>query len=142
MDEEEGEDYAEDEVDEEFSDGIDTPLVTRDVKEIKLGKKIKKDSQLSLRLMKSSEFELPPLTLLAEPKRTKIAIDLSDDVLEQNARMLEGVLEDFGVRGQIINVKPGPVVTRLVNRTSPENSNMRFRMKRRRAAGTVPSSVS
>ena len=105
------EDYAGDEIDEEFSDEIDTPLVTRDVKEIKLGKEIRKDSQLSLRLMKSSEFELPPLTLLAEPKRTKIAIDLSDDVLEQNARMLEGVLEDFGVRGQIINVKPGPVVT-------------------------------
>ncbi|WP_448153910.1 DNA translocase FtsK, partial [Lactiplantibacillus pentosus] len=27
------------------------------------------------------------------------------------ARLLEGVLEDFGVRGEIINVKPGPVVT-------------------------------
>jgi DNA segregation ATPase FtsK/SpoIIIE, S-DNA-T family len=111
IDEDEGEDYAEDEVDEEFSDETGTPLVTRDVKEIKPGKKIKKDSQLSLRLMRSTEFELPPLTLLAEPKRTKIAIDLSDEVLEQNARMLEGVLEDFGVRGQIINVKPGPVVT-------------------------------
>jgi S-DNA-T family DNA segregation ATPase FtsK/SpoIIIE len=32
-------------------------------------------------------------------------------VLEQNARMLEGVLDDFGVKGQIINVRPGPVVT-------------------------------
>ncbi len=31
--------------------------------------------------------------------------------LEQNARLLEGVLEDFGVRGEIINVRPGPVVT-------------------------------
>ncbi len=89
-----------------------TPRVTRDAKEIKLGKKIKKDSQLNLRFSKSTEFEFPPLTLLAEPKRgTKQSIDLSDEVLEQNARMLEGVLEDFGVRGQIINVKPGPVVT-------------------------------
>jgi DNA segregation ATPase FtsK/SpoIIIE, S-DNA-T family len=95
----------------EFADDEDAPRVTREVKEIKMGKKLKKDSQLSFRLGKSSEFELPPLTLLAEPKRTKIAADLSDDVLEQNARMLEGVLEDFGVRGQIINVKPGPVVT-------------------------------
>jgi DNA segregation ATPase FtsK/SpoIIIE, S-DNA-T family len=103
----------EDDVDgyDEFEEEEETPRVTRDVKEIKMGKKLKKDSQLSLRLGKSSEFELPPLTLLAEPKRTKIAADLSDDVLEQNARMLEGVLEDFGVRGQIINVKPGPVVT-------------------------------
>ena len=36
---------------------------------------------------------------------------VSEDALEQNARLLEGVLEDFGVRGEIINVRPGPVVT-------------------------------
>jgi len=36
---------------------------------------------------------------------------MSSDALEQNARMLEGVLEDFGVRGEIVNVRPGPVVT-------------------------------
>jgi S-DNA-T family DNA segregation ATPase FtsK/SpoIIIE len=36
---------------------------------------------------------------------------LNDDALEQNARLLEGVLEDFGVRGEIVNVRPGPVVT-------------------------------
>ncbi len=104
---------SEDEQD-ESDDVAETPAVrvTREAKEIKLGKKIKKDSQLNLRFTKSSEFEFPPLTLLAEPKRsTKQSIDLSDEVLEQNARMLEGVLEDFGVRGQIINVKPGPVVT-------------------------------
>ncbi len=98
----------------ESDDEMETPAVrvTREAKEIKLGKKIKRDSQLNLRFTKSSEFEFPPLTLLAEPKRsTKQSIDLSDEVLEQNARMLEGVLEDFGVRGQIINVKPGPVVT-------------------------------
>ena len=36
---------------------------------------------------------------------------LSTDALEANARLLEGVLEDFGVKGEIINVRPGPVVT-------------------------------
>ena len=36
---------------------------------------------------------------------------LSKDALEQNARLLEGVLEDFGVKGEIIHVRPGPVVT-------------------------------
>mgnify|MGYP006157421105 CR=1 FL=1 len=36
---------------------------------------------------------------------------LSEEMLEQNARMLEGVLEDFGVKGEIIHVRPGPVVT-------------------------------
>ena len=56
-------------------------------------------------------FELPDLELLAEPKRTARGADLSADQLEENARALEGVLEDFGVKGQIVSVKPGPVVT-------------------------------
>jgi DNA segregation ATPase FtsK/SpoIIIE, S-DNA-T family len=57
------------------------------------------------------KFEIPPLSLLAEPKLQGRAVDLSDEVLQHNARMLEGVLEDFGVRGEIIHVRPGPVVT-------------------------------
>ena len=55
------------------------------------------------------EYALPPLVMLAEPKKT--ASKISDDALEQNARLLEGVLDDFGVKGEIINVRPGPVVT-------------------------------
>jgi S-DNA-T family DNA segregation ATPase FtsK/SpoIIIE len=55
-------------------------------------------------------FELPPLTLLAEPARNQKAT-INHAVLEQNARLLEGVLDDFGVRGEIVNVRPGPVVT-------------------------------
>uniref|UniRef100_UPI003D13D1E8 DNA translocase FtsK 4TM domain-containing protein n=1 Tax=Roseibium sp. TaxID=1936156 RepID=UPI003D13D1E8 len=57
------------------------------------------------------EYELPPLLLLAEPKAAGKVPGLSADALEQNARILEGVLEDFGVRGEIIEVRPGPVVT-------------------------------
>ncbi|MEM5583407.1 DNA translocase FtsK [Roseibium sp. AS2] len=56
-------------------------------------------------------YELPPLHLLAEPKTAGKVPGLSADALEQNARILEGVLEDFGVRGEIIEVRPGPVVT-------------------------------
>jgi DNA segregation ATPase FtsK/SpoIIIE, S-DNA-T family len=59
----------------------------------------------------SIEFELPPLELLAEPKRIAKPVELSVDMLQENARALEGVLDDFGVKGQIINVRPGPVVT-------------------------------
>ncbi|MGE3872670.1 MAG: DNA translocase FtsK [Parvibaculaceae bacterium] len=58
-----------------------------------------------------SDYELPELTLLAEPKKNNRSVELSPEILEQNARALEGVLEDFGVRGQIVNVRPGPVVT-------------------------------
>lgn len=57
------------------------------------------------------EYELPPLRLLSEPKASGKVPGLSADALEQNARILEGVLEDFGVRGEIIEVRPGPVVT-------------------------------
>ena len=56
-------------------------------------------------------FQLPSVHLLAEPKAIARDATLSADALEQNARMLEGVLEDFGVKGEIIHVRPGPVVT-------------------------------
>jgi S-DNA-T family DNA segregation ATPase FtsK/SpoIIIE len=58
-----------------------------------------------------SRFEKPPLDLLAEPRRVNRGAELSMDVLEENARELQGVLDDFSVKGQIINVRPGPVVT-------------------------------
>ncbi|MGV2979697.1 DNA translocase FtsK [Camelimonas sp. ID_303_24] len=56
-------------------------------------------------------YQLPELALLAEPRRPAANSMLSVEALEQNATLLEGVLEDFGVRGEIINVRPGPVVT-------------------------------
>jgi S-DNA-T family DNA segregation ATPase FtsK/SpoIIIE len=57
------------------------------------------------------EYQLPPLGLLAEPVRVQDRAGLSDEALEENARMLEAVLGDFGVRGRIVAVRPGPVVT-------------------------------
>jgi DNA segregation ATPase FtsK/SpoIIIE, S-DNA-T family len=60
---------------------------------------------------KQPRFELPSLELLSEPKKVGRQPEFSPEFLEENARRLEGVLEDFGVRGQIINVRPGPVVT-------------------------------
>lgn len=58
-----------------------------------------------------NHFELPPLELLSEPKKAGRQPEFAPELLAENARRLEGVLEDFGVRGQIINVRPGPVVT-------------------------------
>ena len=55
-------------------------------------------------------YEDPPLDLLMlTPEPTGEV--LSSGALEQNARLLEGVLEEFGIRGEIIDVRPGPVVT-------------------------------
>jgi S-DNA-T family DNA segregation ATPase FtsK/SpoIIIE len=58
----------------------------------------------------SSDFELPPLNLLT-PATTVERHVLSDEALEENARMLEAVLDDYGVKGEIVSVRPGPVVT-------------------------------
>ncbi len=55
-------------------------------------------------------FELPPLSLLSSPAEVK-RLHLSDEALEENARMLESVLDDYGVKGEIVSVRPGPVVT-------------------------------
>ncbi|HBZ43541.1 MAG TPA: DNA translocase FtsK [Maritimibacter sp.] len=57
-----------------------------------------------------AEFELPPLNLLTNPINIE-RHHLSDEALEENARMLETVLDDYGVKGEIVSVRPGPVVT-------------------------------
>jgi S-DNA-T family DNA segregation ATPase FtsK/SpoIIIE len=62
-------------------------------------------------LFNSGEYELPPVTLLAEPQHNRDEAAFSDESLEENARMLESVLSDFGVKGRIVAVRPGPVVT-------------------------------
>ena len=55
-------------------------------------------------------YEKPPLNLLMSPSSVERHV-LSDDALESNARMLESVLDDYGVKGEIVSVRPGPVVT-------------------------------
>ncbi len=55
-------------------------------------------------------YILPPLDLLSQPSKLGRAT-VSGDLLQENSTALEGVLADFGVRGEIINARPGPVVT-------------------------------
>ncbi len=57
-----------------------------------------------------AEYEHPPLNLLMNPSEIE-RHHLSDEALEENARMLESVLDDYGVKGEIVSVRPGPVVT-------------------------------
>ncbi|RWO96892.1 MAG: DNA translocase FtsK [Mesorhizobium sp.] len=73
------------------------------------GARVQREAQTSL--IGSETFEMPSLHFLSEPKNVVRDASLSKDALEQNARLLEGVLEDFGVKGEIIHVRPGPVVT-------------------------------
>ena len=71
----------------------------------------KAEAQPTLKFADSKEaFELPPLNLLESPSTVQ-RHHLSDEALEANARMLEAVLDDYGVKGEIVSVRPGPVVT-------------------------------
>jgi S-DNA-T family DNA segregation ATPase FtsK/SpoIIIE len=58
----------------------------------------------------SGGYVLPALGLLTAPKSSERST-LSSETIEENGRALESVLGDFGVRGEIINARPGPVVT-------------------------------
>ena len=58
----------------------------------------------------AQNYEKPALNLLMSASSIKRHV-LSDDALESNARMLESVLDDYGVKGEVVSVRPGPVVT-------------------------------
>jgi len=57
-----------------------------------------------------ADYSLPSLDLLADPP-TNQAPKLDKMALERNARLLENVLDDFNVKGEITAVRTGPVVT-------------------------------
>jgi S-DNA-T family DNA segregation ATPase FtsK/SpoIIIE len=58
----------------------------------------------------SDRFDLPAVSMLTAPKAADRQ-PLNKSELEANSRALEGVLQDFGVRGEIVKANPGPVVT-------------------------------
>ncbi len=76
-----------------------------------ISKRAKAEAQPSLSFEEETAvFELPPLALLENPVEIQNTY-LSNEALEENARMLENVLDDYGVKGEIVSVRPGPVVT-------------------------------
>jgi S-DNA-T family DNA segregation ATPase FtsK/SpoIIIE len=67
-----------------------------------------RERQPSLAL--GDSYRLPSVDLLTPPPpRTNVVLDKA--ALERNARLLESVLDDFSVKGEIVEVRPGPVVT-------------------------------
>ena len=69
-------------------------------------------AQTSMDLSPADDYRFPPLQLLTLPHQGDAHESGSDsDALNANARMLEAVLGDFSVKGEIVKVRTGPVVT-------------------------------
>jgi S-DNA-T family DNA segregation ATPase FtsK/SpoIIIE len=101
--------------------GREEPVLTRptapksvvdypSTKPIPQSNRAKSEAQPTLFAESTTAYEQPALNLLANPT-TIVRQQLSDEALEENARMLENVLDDYGVKGEIVSVRPGPVVT-------------------------------
>ncbi|MBL8791705.1 MAG: DNA translocase FtsK [Rhizobiales bacterium] len=103
---EDGLDDGQDDEPDAFEDGEDEDEAEEPPRPVKAAAKPKARKKAG-----ADHFELPDLDLLSEPKKLGKQHEVSAEVLDANARTLEGVLDDFGVKGQIIDVKPGPVVT-------------------------------
>jgi S-DNA-T family DNA segregation ATPase FtsK/SpoIIIE len=86
-------------------------------------KKAGKDDQARFRFGEDG-FELPPLSLLGHVDPEEKG-GPSREALEKNARLLETVLQDFGVKGEIVKVRPGPVVTRYELEPAPGTKTSR-----------------
>jgi DNA segregation ATPase FtsK/SpoIIIE, S-DNA-T family len=86
-----------------------SPRIAAPAERPKPGARLQRDAQGSM--LDDHGFSLPSVHLLTEARNVAKDSSLSPEALEQNARMLEGVLQDFGVKGEIIHVRPGPVVT-------------------------------
>jgi S-DNA-T family DNA segregation ATPase FtsK/SpoIIIE len=70
------------------------------------------------KVKQSDKFTLPSTSILKEDKN-KIKAVVSKEKLAENANQLHQTLDDFGVNGKILNVKPGPVVTLYEFEPSP-----------------------
>jgi S-DNA-T family DNA segregation ATPase FtsK/SpoIIIE len=89
-----------------------SPVAPRPARPAKMSRRAAREQEPMLfeSLNEAEAYEAPPLALL-EKSIPVVRQQTSGSALHENARMLETVLEDYGVRGEITSVKPGPVVT-------------------------------
>ena len=62
-------------------------------------------------------FELPSFNLLDAPEKRPVFTD--DKNLRVQSKLLEKKLEDFGVKGKVVEVSPGPVITTFEYKPAP-----------------------
>ncbi len=75
------------------------------------GKRAKGARQTRLKLDPRDHYAIPPFDLLNLCDERDRGSTVDDEALSKNARLLESVLDEFGVRGNIVKVRPGPIVT-------------------------------
>jgi S-DNA-T family DNA segregation ATPase FtsK/SpoIIIE len=68
-------------------------------------------SQTRFQLFDGGEWELPPADLLQDVPADNDAEQMDENALRMNAELLQNVLEDFNIKGEIVSIHPGPVVT-------------------------------
>ena len=88
-----------------------TSLVAAKKPRLKAGRKAVTERQGKLNLGPKNNYQTPPLDFLEEGPKDAGQEAVNKDSLQQNAKFLGGILEDFGVQGEIVKVRPGPVVT-------------------------------
>ena len=85
-----------------------SPIIAEPAKAREAVRRPLRERQASLAL--GDSYVLPSIDLL-NPPPPPVNVALDKAALERNARLLESVLEDFSVKGEIVEVRPGPVVT-------------------------------
>ncbi|MBN2107501.1 MAG: DNA translocase FtsK 4TM domain-containing protein [Deltaproteobacteria bacterium] len=65
----------------------------------------------------AQEYKLPPLSLLDSPAEKDITID--HEALRRDAETLVRKLADFGVQGVVVEISPGPIITRFEFEPAP-----------------------
>jgi S-DNA-T family DNA segregation ATPase FtsK/SpoIIIE len=87
----------------------DRTFVTPKAAPPKSSNRADKEKQARFAFRESGDFVLPALELLTPGDAKKQTV--SESALKKNAELLQSVLEDFAVRGEILKVSPGPVIT-------------------------------
>lgn len=87
----------------------DRTMIAPKAAPLRSSSRAEKEKQARFAFRETGDFELPALELLLEPNNKKQ--NVSESALQKNAELLQSVLEDFSVRGEILRVNPGPVVT-------------------------------
>ncbi len=77
-------------------------------------------------LNESGEWELPSLELLEPIPAIDESEQLNESALRKNAELLQNVLNDYGIQGDIVSIHPGPVVTLYELEPAPGTKSSRI----------------